>query len=61
VRVLIFSTMNFPDVAEHLDTGTWLAITGPQNGKAFPARTDVPFVESVAQAMRAAAEREGAG
>jgi uncharacterized cupin superfamily protein len=28
-RVLIISTMQFPDVAEHLDSGKVLAITGP--------------------------------
>jgi uncharacterized cupin superfamily protein len=61
VRLLIFSTMNFPDVVEHLDTGTWLAVTGPQDGKAFPAGTDVPFMDTIVLAMRAAAEREGAG
>lgn len=60
-RVLIFSTMNFPEVAEHLDTGTLLAMTAPAEGKAFPAGTDVPFLESVMRAMRAADEHEGAG
>lgn len=58
-RVLICSTMNFPEVAEHVDTGTVLAMTGPGEGKAFPAGTDAPFIESVMRAMRAAAEHEG--
>jgi uncharacterized cupin superfamily protein len=59
-RLLIFSTMQFPDVAEHLDTGTWLAVTGPADGRAYPAGTDIPFMESVLRAMRAAAEHDGA-
>lgn len=57
-RLLIISTMNFPDVAEHLDTGTWLAITDPQSGKAFEADTDVPFMDIVVRAMYAAVERD---
>jgi uncharacterized cupin superfamily protein len=59
-RVLIFSTMHFPEVAEHIDTGTWLAVTGPRDGKAFPAGADIPLLESVLRAMRAAAEHDGA-
>src|SRR5918912_259870 len=35
-RVLLVSTMHFPDVAEHVDTGTLLAITGQAAGRAFP-------------------------
>jgi uncharacterized cupin superfamily protein len=58
VRLLIFSTMNFPEVAEHLDTGTWLAMTGPADVRAFPTGSDVPVIESSLQAMRAAADRE---
>ncbi|HWC26936.1 MAG TPA: cupin domain-containing protein, partial [Solirubrobacteraceae bacterium] len=36
-RIVILSTMHFPDVGEHLDTGTVLAINGPREGRAFPA------------------------
>jgi len=57
-RVLIFSTMNFPEVAEHLDTGTLLTLTGPAEGKTFPRGTDRPFLESALQAMQVAAEHE---
>ena len=32
-RVLLFSTMNFPEVAEHVDTGTMLAMTGPARAR----------------------------
>jgi uncharacterized cupin superfamily protein len=54
VRLLIVSTMHFPEVAEHLDTGTWLAVLGPSEGKAFPAGSDVPFMEAVVNGIRAA-------
>ncbi|MDQ3850020.1 MAG: cupin domain-containing protein [Actinomycetota bacterium] len=57
-RVLIFSTMRFPDVAEHVDTGTVLAVTGPRQGWAFPADADVPVMQAVVQAMQAPARRE---
>ena len=30
------STMNFPDIAEHVDTGTTLAVVEPRTGRAFP-------------------------
>lgn len=44
--------MHFPEVAEHVDTGTVLAATGPQEGQAFPAGTDVPFMDAVVQALQ---------
>jgi uncharacterized cupin superfamily protein len=57
-RVVIVSTMNLPEIAEYLDTGTWLAMTGPQEGKVFPAGSDVPVIESVERSMRAAVEHD---
>lgn len=57
-RVLVFSTMRFPEIAEYLDTGTLLAMTGPAEGKTFPAGTDAPFLDSVLSAMKAGAERD---
>ena len=57
-RVVIVSTMNFPELAEHVDTGTWLAVKGPTDGRAFPAGSDITFVESLVQAMRASAEHD---
>ena len=60
-RVLVVSTMRFPDVAEHLDTGTLLAITGPAAGRAFPPDADVPFADAVLRAMQAEAEVEANG
>ena len=59
-RVIIVSTMNFPEVAEHLDTGTWLAVSGPREAKAFPAGSDMPLTDSVARAMSAAPEHDSA-
>jgi uncharacterized cupin superfamily protein len=57
-RVLIFSTMNFPEVAEHVTTGVVLALTGPTEGKAFPPAVDLPFFELVVESMNADAEDE---
>src|SRR3954447_26416664 len=59
-RVLVVSTMRFPDLAEHLDTGTVLTITGAASGQAFPAGADVPFADAVLSAMQAEAEAEAA-
>ena len=36
-RYLLISTMRFPEVAEQVDTGTILALTGPADGWAFPS------------------------
>jgi len=52
-RILLVSTMHFPDVAEHLDTGALLAITGQAAGKVFPAGSDVPFPDAVLSAIEA--------
>jgi uncharacterized cupin superfamily protein len=60
-RVLIFSTMNFPEVTEHLDTGTTLAMTAPGAGRAFPGDGDRPFPELLLKAMQAATEHERPG
>jgi uncharacterized cupin superfamily protein len=54
-RLLIVSTMRYPEVAEHPDTGTWLAAIGPREGKAFPAGSEIALMESVVRAMEAAA------
>ena len=59
-RVLVFSTMNLPEVAEYPDTGTLLAKTGPGEGKTFAVETEVPWGESVTRAMKAAADCEPA-
>lgn len=51
VRVLIVSTMHFPEIAEHLSTGTTLAMTGPAEGKVFPSGTDTEFLSAYQQAI----------
>jgi hypothetical protein len=50
--------MNFPDLVEHPDTGTWLSMAGPTEGKAFPSDADVPFRDAVLKAMELALSRE---
>ena len=52
--------MHFPEVAEHLDTGTVLAVSGPREGQAFPAASAIAVMDAVERAMRAAAEDEPA-
>ncbi len=54
-RVLLVSTMHFPEVAEHLDTGAVLAMTGPEAGHVFPAGSDQPVMEMLVEGMEAAA------
>ena len=56
-RVLLVSTKHVPDVAEHLDTGATLALTGEAEGKVFPGGTDRPAQEMVVEAIAAAPER----
>jgi mannose-6-phosphate isomerase-like protein (cupin superfamily) len=57
-RVLVVSTMHFPDIAEHVETGTLLAITGQAAGQAFAAGSAIPFSDAVLSAMQAEAEAE---
>jgi uncharacterized cupin superfamily protein len=61
VRVLIISTMNFPEVAEHVDTGTVLAMTEPRQALAFPRGTDKPILDTVVDAIRAGEDPDAAG
>jgi uncharacterized cupin superfamily protein len=49
--VLLVSTMNIPDVAVHLSTGTLLAMTEPGGGKVFRAGTDIPVFEALAESL----------
>jgi uncharacterized cupin superfamily protein len=53
VRVLLISTMHYPEVVEHLDTGATLAMLGPAEGSVFPVGTDVPHMDAVVSAMEA--------
>ena len=57
-RMLFVSTMRFPDVAEHLDTGSVLTITGQAAGRAYRSGSDVPFADAVLEAMQAEADVE---
>lgn len=56
--MLIVSTMRYPEVAEHPDTGTTLAVLGPRDGRMFPAGSDIPFMEAATRAFQAAPPRE---
>lgn len=58
-RVLLVSTQNFPEVAEHITTGTTLTFTAPGEGKAFS--TNTPFADLWAAAMEADAEADQRG
>lgn len=57
-RVLLVSTMRFPEVAEHVDTGTWLAMTGPEEGRVFPAGAEIGVMDALATGMAAGAEHD---
>ena len=46
-----------PEVAEHPDTGAMRAMTGAQEGKAFPGGADEPYFDVVIRVMHAAGER----
>jgi hypothetical protein len=50
--------MVFPEVAEHLDTSTVLAMTGPGQGKVFPHGTDVPVMDALLRAMQIGTDRD---
>jgi uncharacterized cupin superfamily protein len=60
VRVLLISTMRFPEVAEYPDTGTTLTLTAPGAGTAFPAGTAAEFRELYQQAIAADLEADAA-
>lgn len=52
-RYLLISTMRFPEVAEQVDTGTVLAMTGPGGGWAFPEGTDGDYIALTLAAIQA--------
>ena len=56
-RVLLVSTMNLPEVAEHLTTGTLLTMPALGAGRAFDAAGERPFLELYQRAMELDAER----
>jgi uncharacterized cupin superfamily protein len=57
-RVLVFSTLHWPEIAEYPDTGATLAMTGPGEGKAFHPDAEQPRAEGVMRAMDAARQHE---
>ena len=58
-RYLIVSTMRFPEIAEQLDTGTVLPMTGPGEGWAYPAGSEGDYLALTMQALQADAANEG--
>jgi uncharacterized cupin superfamily protein len=60
-RILVVSTMRFPEVAEHVSTGTTMAMTGPAEGKVFPSGVDRDFLELYLEAIAVDAEHDGLG
>jgi uncharacterized cupin superfamily protein len=52
-RYLIVSTMRFPEIAEQLDTGTILPMTGTGQGWAFAAGTESDYMALTMQALEA--------
>ncbi len=55
-RVLVVSTMRFPEIADYPETGTTLTLAAPGQGRAFPAGADREFSELYREAI--AADRE---
>jgi uncharacterized cupin superfamily protein len=58
-RVLVFSTMHFPEVAEYPEQGTIVAVRGPRDGLTFPPHSDTDFQEAWLAAMEAEAGGQG--
>jgi uncharacterized cupin superfamily protein len=52
-RVLIVSTMNYPEIAEYPTTGAVLAMTGPGEGHVFGGGAESPFMDLYLAAMEA--------
>ncbi len=52
-RYVLISTMRFPEVAEQLDTGTVLAMTGPGSGWAFPEGAQGDYMALTVAAIEA--------
>jgi len=57
-RVIVVSQMNFPEVAEHPDTGTTLTLTAPAEGKALAADGEIDVMQAVTRAAELALEHE---
>jgi uncharacterized cupin superfamily protein len=59
-RVLLLSDTHYPEIAEHLDNGTMLAMTGPGQGRVFLAGASSEITEAMRQGMEASAEADAA-
>ena len=59
-RVLVVSTMQYPEIAEHVSTGTTLTLTGPAEGQAFPSGAQQPFLDLFTTALQVDAEHDRA-
>jgi uncharacterized cupin superfamily protein len=57
-RVLLVSTMNLPEIAVHVSTGTVLTMAEPGAGHAWPADGDKPFMELYGAAMELDAAKD---
>jgi uncharacterized cupin superfamily protein len=58
-RVLLVSTMNLPEIAVHVTTGTVLTMTALGQGQAWPAGGEEPFMELYGKAMELDAAEDG--
>ena len=52
-RVLMVSTMEFPDVAKHVDAGNTIVFQESGEVQAFPPGSEVPFFDAMKGAMEA--------
>jgi uncharacterized cupin superfamily protein len=59
-RVLIVSTMRYPEVAEHVSTNTTMVLTGPGEGKVFPDGAEGDFLALYTRALQTDAEHDRA-
>jgi uncharacterized cupin superfamily protein len=58
-RVLMVSTNRFPEVAHHLDTGTWLTLHEDGTGNLFPPGDEGDVMEWMRKGMAAGAQEDG--
>ena len=52
-RYLMISTMVYPEIAEHVDTGSVLAMRGPADGKIFPGGAEGDYMQLIQAAIDA--------
>lgn len=59
-RVLLASTLRYPEVVEHPETGATFAMTAAAEGHVFPAGTDIPFTHAYVEGLRAGLDGDAA-